>query len=190
MDTLPNWLEPESNTSATTSPKLVEYPRTQGELTYKELTFENFFLASLDRVALGHPLTDIISDDPRDISPVEFMRWVRKDKDRKEQWKESLEIGAEFLVMQTIGIAAGTESPMEDTMRSQMRVNNNWKIAAANSPKRFGKEAGLPTAASGGVGITINIGQVESPYGVVDIVPDSDGSTQSVDGVTDVEVKE
>jgi hypothetical protein len=193
METLPNWLEPAPQQATTDTPtSLVKYPRTQGELTYQELTFENFFLAALDRIALGHPLLDIVSDDPRDIPPVEFMRWMRKDKSRKEQWREAEEIAAEILIMQTVGIAAGTDSPMEDTNRSQLRVGNNWKIAAAYSPKRFGKEVGLSTSGMGSGGIVINIGTVESPYAnSIDVVPaDNDHAGLMSDTVTDVEIKE
>jgi hypothetical protein len=152
-----------------------------------ELTFDNFFEGSIDRIALGHPLKDIIADDPRDIPIVEYLRWVRKDKTRKDRLKEAEEIAAEVLVMQTISIAAGDDS-MEDTNRSTLRVNNNWKIAAAYSPKRFGKEASMATGASGGGGITINIGQVESPY-VVDTGGGDVSPVRMESVVTDVEVK-
>ena len=187
---VPSWLETIQTTSPTPadlprpSLSLVKYPRTAEELTLMEITHENFMIAALDRIALGHPLKDIIEDDPRGISMVEFIRWVRKDKERLAQWREAEEIAAEVLIMQTLGIAEGKDS-MEDTNRSTLRVQNNWRVAAAYSPKRFGKD----TAAVGnnGVGgITINIGQVESPY-----VVDNRGSSGSdlVESVTDVETK-
>lgn len=189
---IPSWLDPIPITSPSpqhsTYPAtpLAKYPRTSEELTLMELTFDNFFEGSIDRIALGHPLRDIIADDPRDISIVEYLRWVRKDKTRKERLKEAEEIAAEVLIMQTIGIAEGADS-MEDTNRSTLRVNNNWKIAAAYSPKRFGKEASMATGNSGGGGIVINIGQVESPYVVDTGGGDTDRLGSSV--VTDVEVK-
>ena len=166
------------------SPTLVKYPRTAEELTLMEITHENFMIAALDRIALGHPLKDIIEDDPRGISMVEFIRWVRKDKDRREQWREAEEIAAEVLIMQTLGIAEGAGS-MEDVNRSSLRVQNNWRVAAAYSPKRFGKDTAVVSNAGVG-GITINIGQVESPY-----VVDNRGSSGSdlVESVTDVETK-
>ena len=102
------------------SATLVKYPRTAEELTLMEITHENFMIAALDRIALGHPLKDIIEDDPRGISMVEFIRWVRKDKERLAQWREAEEIAAEVLIMQTLGIAEGKDS-MEDTNRSTLR---------------------------------------------------------------------
>lgn len=181
MDTLPNWLEPQTQpiptTTSSSSTPLVKYPRTPQELTYQELTFENFFYGAIDRIAMGHSIMDIVEDDPRGIHTVDFMRWMRKDKTRKEMWKEAEEIAAEILVMQTVSIAEGANS-MEDTNRSQLRVNNNWKIAAAYSPKRFGKDTSAVSHAGAG-GITINIGTVDSPY-----------AQPIIDNVSDVEVKE
>ena len=189
---IPSWLESAPITSistpstGTTSTSLAKYPRTSEELTLLELTYENFFEGALDRIALGHPLKDIIEDDPRQISMVDYLRWVRKDKTRKERLKEAEEIAAEVLVMQTIGIAEGKDS-LEDTNRSTLRVQNNWRIAQAYAPKRFGKEAAAANAPAGGGGIIINIGQVESPYAVVDVVPDSVADTSQL--ITDVEPK-
>ena len=193
---VPSWLDYQVTSTQPTSPtlapadpprpslSLVKYPRTAEELTLMEITHENFMIAALDRIALGHPLKDIIEDDPRGISMVEFIRWVRKDKDRREQWREAEEIAAEVLIMQTLGIAEGAGS-MEDVNRSSLRVQNNWRVAAAYSPKRFGKDTGVVSNAGVG-GITINIGQVESPY-----VVDNRGSSGSdlVESVTDVETK-
>ena len=180
---VPSWLDYQ-----TTSPtpadlprpslSLVKYPRTAEELTLMEITHENFMIAALDRIALGHPLKDIIEDDPRGISMVEFIRWVRKDKERLAQWREAEEIAAEVLIMQTLGIAEGKDS-MEDTNRSTLRVQNNWRVAAAYSPKRFGKDTGVVGNAGSG-GVTINIGMVESPY-TVDNKP-----TVALGDVTDV----
>lgn len=190
---VPSWLDYQitQTTSPTQAPApplpgptLVKYPRTAEELTLMEITHENFMIAALDRIALGHPLKDIIEDDPRGISMVEFIRWVRKDKDRLAQWREAEEIAAEVLIMQTLGIAEGAGS-MEDVNRSSLRVQNNWRVAAAYSPKRFGKDTAAVSNAGVG-GITINIGQVESPY-----VVDNRGSSGSdlVESVTDVETK-
>lgn len=193
---VPSWLEiqatslpttsapsvPDPDPAPTPSLPLVKYPRTAEELTLMELTYENFMLGALDRIALGHPLKDIVEDDPRNISMVDFIKWVRKDKARKEQWKEAEEIAAEMLVMQTISIAEGKDS-MEDTNRSALRVQNNWRVAAAYSPKRFGKDT-TAAALSGGVGVTINIGAVESPY----TVENQPSPTPMVE-ISDVEVR-
>jgi hypothetical protein len=149
-----------------------------------ELTYENFFEGAIDRIALGHPLKDIIEDDPRQISIVDYLKWVRKDKERKARLKEAEQIAAEILVMQTVGIAEGINS-MEDVQRSTLRVNNNWRIAQAYNPEKFGKTAGTQTAPTGGGGITINIGQVESPYEKVEEVE----QTHTID-ISDVEVRE
>ena len=180
MDTLPNWLEPESASTASTNP-ITTYPSSRMDISLRDLTYENFFEGALNRIALGHSLVDISQDDPRSIDTVEFMKWMRKDKERKQRFHEAQEIAAELLVAQTISIAAG-ENSLEDTNRSTLRVNTNFKVAAFYAPKRFGAERGLP-AASGGGGITINIGTVDSPYTVDEV-------QQPTVEISDVEVKE
>ena len=176
--TLPSWLD----TSPTTSPTL----STSTALTYRELQFENLFESALDRLSLGHQLIDICDDDPRGIAPAEFLKWIKKDKDRYNRFKESQELAAEFLVYAALKAANGNDS-LNDSNRDKLIVDTSLKIAGAWSPKRYGKEQGILSGNTGGGGITINIGQVESPY-VVDstVSPDSD----SVQLITDVEVKE
>jgi hypothetical protein len=190
MDTLPNWLEPAQSTPVSQDTPTTTYHHTAGGISpYRELQFENLFESALDRLALGHQLIDICDDDPRQLSPAEFMRWIKKDKERYNQFKESQELAAEFLVYAALKAANGNDA-MNDVGRDKLIAETSLKIAGAWSPKRYGREVGLPT--TGGTGaITINIGQVESPYGNhIDIVPDDDGRVGLVSGVTDVEAKE
>ena len=185
---IPSWLEETPITSTHNSEYIpvANYPRTAGEIAHREWTYENFFERALDRFALGHQLSDIVSDDPRNIDQVQFMRWIRKDKSRKERYLEALEISAEILLPTLITTAHGRDS-MNDVKRDSLIVDTTIKYMAMANPKRFGKEASMATGNSGGGGIIINIGQVESPY-VVDH-RDTVGS-DTVDTVTDVEVKE
>jgi len=159
-------------------------------MTLRELTYENFFEASLDRLALGHPLKDIVDDDPRGIDAADFLKWIRKDKERYSRFKESQEVAAEFLVYSAIKAANGTDS-MNDVNRDKLIVDTSLKVAAAWSPKRYGKEVGI-VGNSGNQPITINIGQVESPYAVVDVVGDSGvltGPDMGRVSISDVEIK-
>jgi hypothetical protein len=183
--TLPNWLDSTPITSPTTEPQEQKPSSGTDLMTYREMQFTNLFPTALDRLSLGHQLIDICDDDPRGISPAEFMRWIKRDKTRYEQYKESQEIAAEFLVYSALKAAGGNDS-MNDVNRDKLIAETSLKIAGAWSPKRYGKEVGLPLT-GGNQPITINIGQVESPYAVVDVVTDRDsGGTQLV---TDVEVK-
>lgn len=93
------------------------------------------------------------------------------------QWREAEEIAAEVLIMQTLGIAEGRTRWRTPTDRCG--VQNNWRVAAAYSPKRFGKDT-VAVGNAGGGGVTINIGMVESPY-TVDNKP-----TVALGDVTDV----
>lgn len=188
--TLPTWLEETPTTKKPIAAMVTtRYAKTREELTLMELTYENFFETAIDRIALGHQLPEIIADDPRDISLVDYLKWVRQDKARKKRVKEAEEIAAEILVMQTPRIAEGVDNPMEDIQRSTLRVNNNWRIASALYPEKFGKNAGMtPVNAGTGGGITINIGTVDSPYAtqMVESVPDTPTTHLAI---TDVEMK-
>lgn len=186
--TLPTWLEETPTTKKPIAAMVTtRYAKTREELTLMELTYENFFETAIDRIALGHQLTEIIADDPRDISLVDYMKWVKQDKTRKKRVKEAEEIAAEILVMQTPRIAEGIDNPMEDIQRSTLRVNNNWRIASALYPEKFGKNAGMtPVNAGMGGGITINIGTVESPY-TVDSTPNTPASPTTHLAIEDVE---
>lgn len=172
---VPSWLEPSPTVEQSPTP-LAKYPRTAQEMTLRELTYENFFEASLDRLALGHPLKDIVDDDPRQISAADFLKWIKKDKTRHERFKESQELAAEFLVYGALKASQGSDS-LNDVNRDKLIVDTSLKVAAAWSPKRYGKDVGIPTG--GGGAITINIGTVESPFTAAEVVED----------VTDVESK-
>lgn len=161
METLvPSWLAPAHTEQ---SPNPTQYPRTGKEIVLRELVYENFFERALDRIALGHPLTDIADDDPRSIDPAQFLKWVRADKQRKSRFHEAQELSAEFLISAGLKAAAGHDS-MNDVARDSLIVNANFKAAAMYSPKRFGKEAGMVAGGGTGGPIVINIGQVQSPY--------------------------
>lgn len=175
---VPNWLSP---TTTEQSPLLVKYPRTGQELALRELVYENFFERALDRIALGHPLADIAEDDPRDIDPAQFVKWMRQDKTRKQRFHEAQEIAAEFLISAGLKAAAGNDS-MNDVARDSLIVSANFKAAAMYAPKRFGKEAGVVSNGGGGP-VVINIGTVESPYTI-----NTEQSTPTID-ISDVEMK-
>jgi hypothetical protein len=175
---LPSWLDNDPITSEPAPPQSVSpsahsvaapvYPATRTDLALLELTYENFFEHALDRLALGHDLIDIADDDPRGISPTQFMRWVKKDKDRKARYYEAQEDAAEFLIPEALRAARGTDS-INDANRDKLHADTCLKVAAMWSPKRFGKDSGVVMPMGGG-GITINLGTVESPYKKVDVV--------------------
>lgn len=196
---LPSWLELIQTTSVTspnhgtTSPPApaTASPNPAGTSTslspYKELQFENLFEGALDRLSMGHQLTDICDDDPRGLNPVEFLKWIKKDKTRYDRFKESQELAAEFLIYGAIKAANGNDS-MNDVNRDKLIVDTSLRIAAAWSPRKYGKDQGLSTGNTGGGGITINIGTVDSPYTKQTVEMVETVSTPVVE-ISDVEVK-
>lgn len=194
---IPSWLDSDPITSTqqpepphlpnptgtTTATAITKYPRTAQELSLLELTYENLFESAIDRLALGHPLLDIVHDDPRDVDAAQFLKWIKKDKVRKERYYEAQELAAEFLVYAAIKASTGEHS-MNDVKRDGLIVDTSLKVAGMWAPKRYGKEAAGPVSAGGGGGIVINIGEVVSPY-AKDVTPE----VPMVE-ITDVEVKE
>ena len=156
----PDWLTP---TVVDEQSPIIDYRSTIRDIALNDTIYESLFERTLERMSLGHPIKDVVDDDPREIDLARFTRWMMKDKERKTRMHEAQEIGAEILMGQVIPIADGTDNPMEDVKRSELRVGARFKIAASWSPKRYGKDSGMITSGGGGP-ITINIGQVESPY--------------------------
>ena len=186
---LPSWLDPVPITSTEPAPPVPPVPTTKtssGITPYRELQFENLFETALDRLSLGHQLIDICDDDPRQLPAAEFMRWIKKDKERYARYKESQEIAAEFLVYSALKAANGNDS-MNDVNRDKLIAETSLKIAGAWSPKRYGKEQGMLTPNTGSGGIVINIGQVESPYALDAAGGDTDRTNSGL--ITDVEAK-
>jgi len=160
--------------------------RSGKELTYEELQFENFFESAVDRLALGHPLKDIVNDDPRSISYSRLTTWIHKDPARQQRYYEARSIGAEVVADEMLAISDGTDNPMEDVNRSKLRLDTRRWLLGVWNRKRFGGEGQVHTG-GGNQPIVINIGQVESPYVVDAGTGDSDRNTAGL--ITDVEPK-
>lgn len=190
---LPSWLEltqttsasPESPTVTTATPPAPAEKPSGKELTYEELQFENFLEGAMERLVQGHPLKDIVNDDPRNLSYGKLLYWIHKDPKRQQRYYEARTIGAEAVADEMIGISDGTDNPLEDVTRSKQRLDTRWRLLGVWNRKRFGGD----TTVGGGGGnqpITINIGEVVSPYAkqAVEMV-----ETPVVE-INDVEVKE
>lgn len=125
-------------------------------------TYENLFESVIDRVMNGEPLAQILREDPRQISISEYRRWVNGSKERKERYAEAKRLGAEAVEDELIAIADGDG----DVNRDQLRINTRKFLLGVWDKSRYTKDGGGVSTGSGGV--VINIGQVESPYKVIE----------------------
>jgi len=146
-----------------------QYTSTVRDIALRDAIYEPLFERILENIANGISLETTIQDDPRNLSLADFKLWMASStstttpRDRRRMLREAKAEGADTLLDEVLPIADGTDNPMEDVERSKLRIKARFDLAAAWAPNRYGKS--ITGASSGGGGpITINIGQVESPY--------------------------
>jgi hypothetical protein len=122
--TLPDWLKPEP------------YPTTRTKLELVEMTYENLFESSIDAIQGGHSLAHIIENDPRNIEFGRFLRWINKNKARRQRLKEAREIAADILVSQTISIADNADPVTANV--AKLQIDSRWKTAGKWNPNQYG----------------------------------------------------
>lgn len=176
MEQSPN-IEHDADMELTPEITLVKSPeRRLAELQLAETVFDIIYDDALDRLMLGHPVEDIIGDHSHErpetrLSVPHFLRWIRKDSKRKQQFDEAMEMGGHIRFNEMIRIADGVDNPMEDVQRSTLRVNTRKIGLKAYSPKQFGEDPSSSSAPTGG--ITVNITQVENPYAQPPLITDN-----------------
>lgn len=197
METLPNWLEQSPTVDVTHNDvemgwALVKSPQQKlAELQLSETVFDLVYEDALDRLMMGHPVEDIVGDHSRNrpdikLSVPHFLRWIKKDKNRKQQFDDAMEMGGHIRFNEMIRISDGVDNPMEDVARSTLRVNTRKLGLKAYSPKLFGEDS-TPSGGSTG-GITVNITGVVSPYStpVISDISGTSGTSGISDNVVDV----
>lgn len=148
------------------------------QLERQNQIFESIWDSLLDRTSLGHKLKDIASDDPRGIDLPKLTRWISKDPTRNKEYNAAKRMGTHLVLEEMIDISDGKDS-MEDVARSTLRVNTRRLYLKAYNKDVFGDQPAQSENSLAG-GITINIGQVESPYTV---------DNKPMVEITDVETK-
>lgn len=158
MDTtteIPAWLLPIDE-------GLPRYPSTKLEREIEQLVFEALFERVLDQLVEGKAVKNFVESDPRQVSFGRFMRWVRKDPNRKSRYDEAQLIGTEVLAEEMKEIADGTDSP-EDVNRSKLRVDTRWRLMQANNREKYGAEKTTVSSPFAN-GVTIVIGDVKPAH--------------------------
>ena len=167
--TVPNWLLGDSTLTAhqtdmLTLEQTLEWTAKEKARVIAEqlqLTYEIFFENSLELIAGGRNLADLIQESPHDIIPGRYRTWLHKDKKRVERLREAQAIGAEAIEDEIMRIIDATDS-LEDVQRSKLKLEGRKFLLQTYSRDRYANEKQPATGMSGG--ITINIGAVDSPY--------------------------
>jgi hypothetical protein len=152
MDTqMPGWLAPSQEIQRTQLETTSDFPVIteeqqaiieQGRLdriARQEKQYPMILDAVLDHVASGEPVKTWFQRDPRDLDHSRFLRWVRSDSERFQQYREAQAAGAEVIFDQMLVISDASDS-LEDVARSTLRLNTRWKALAVLDRDRFGEK--------------------------------------------------
>lgn len=166
-ESLPNWLSvPDTNSS-----KPSKVARELLLLQYENM-FENF----IEQVYRGRSLKSLVEDDPRLVSYEDFLRWIKRDPQKHERFKEAQEMRTEFIAGEIIEIADGAESvdpSAPDTVnRDKLRIDTRKWLMSAHNRKRYGETKQIELG--GTVSITEALAQAQARVieaEVIDVTP-------------------
>jgi hypothetical protein len=131
---LPSWL-------SVPDPKPPRMSKEAKALLHVE--YEQIFERVIEDVYRGRSLQSLIQDDFRLISYEDFLRWVRRDPERHERFKEAQEMRTEFLAGEILEIADGVEAvdpTSNDTVnRDKLRIDTRKWLMSAHNKKRYGE---------------------------------------------------
>ena len=112
-----------------------EAKRAQRQL--EEQMFETLLDEALEITAAGKSLVVPFAQDPRRPNLGRFIAWVMRDENRKAQYYEAQQFGAEVVAQEVIEISDADDT-VEDVARSTLRINaRKWTVGVWNR-QRFG----------------------------------------------------
>jgi len=162
---LPSWLsEP--------MPLVPKPSKSAKELLH--LQYENMFESFIEQIYRGKSLKSLVEDDPRCISYEDFLRWIKRDPQRNERFKESQEMRTEFLASEILDIADGVEAidpAASDTVnRDRLRIDTRKWLMSAHNKKRYG--ASTQIEMTGGLSVLGPLAAAKARAGLIDDVID------------------
>jgi hypothetical protein len=139
--------------------------------------FEVMFERLLEALAEGTSLVDYVEEyysadiantTGTPITPGQYRKWIHADKERTKRFEDAMELFALALADQNVRISDGKNPDgtmsMNDTARSTLQVKTRKDYMVAFNKKRFGADQPFIPSGFGAGGITINLGNVKSPY--------------------------
>lgn len=164
---LPNWL-------SCPDPKLPR-PTPQAKALL-HLEYEQIFERVVEDIYRGRSLQSLIEDDHRVISYEDFLRWIKRDPQRAERFKEAQEMRTEFMAGEILEIADGVEAvdaAAPDTVnRDKLRIDTRKWLMGAHNKKRYGESKQIEM--TGTVSITEALAQAQARVieaEVLDVTP-------------------
>lgn len=126
---LPSWLScPDPK-----PPKLLEESRALLHTQYEQM-----FERVIEHIYRGRSLQSLLQEDYRVMSYEDFLRWIKRDAQRYERFKEAQESRTEFIAGEILDIADAEDS-IEDVQRSKLKIDTRKWIMGAWNKKRYGE---------------------------------------------------
>jgi hypothetical protein len=151
----PSQLLPTQSPISPVSP--VEHRRVTKELL--DATFSAMFERVLSEMTQGRTLKSIVSEDLRSIEYDAFWRWIKRDPQRYERYKEAKELRTEWWAGRIIEIAEA-EDAAEDVQRSKLKIDTYKWLMGADNRKQYGDIKQVEIAQS--ISITAALEQARS----------------------------
>jgi len=167
---IPNWLSCPTPSPAPT-PANSKAAKELLHLQYQNM-FENF----IEQVYRGRSLKSLVEDDHRLVSYEDFLRWIKRDPQRYERFKEAQEMRTEFLAGEILDISDGIDSldaSAPDTInRDKLRIDTRKWLMSAHNKKRYGETKSIELG--GTISITEALAQAQARViesEVIDVTP-------------------
>jgi len=164
---LPNWL-------SCPDPKPPRPTKSAKELLHLE--YEQIFERVVEDIYRGRSLQSLIEDDHRVVSYEDFLRWIKRDPQRHERFKEAQEMRTEFIAGEILEIADGVgaiDPQSNDTVnRDKLRIDTRKWIMSAHNKKRYGETKQIELG--GTISITEALAQAQARVieaEIVDVTP-------------------
>jgi hypothetical protein len=100
--------------------------------------FEAMFERVLGEMVKGRTLKDVLNHDQRTIEYEAFFRWIKRDPQRHERYKEAKELRTEWWAGRIIEIAEADDT-VEDVARSKLKIDTYKWLMGADNRKQYGE---------------------------------------------------
>lgn len=145
---LPDWMDGD-DTSPKERSKHVPIPISQMSDQERQLELQTFgiaFESSLEQIASGTTIEQFCQKytDPlgRSLSHGRFRAWIYRDEKRRNAFYAAKALAAEAIEDELLrisdGMLADGSASMDDTARSQLRIQTRWKLLQVYNRKRYG----------------------------------------------------
>lgn len=119
-------------------------PRPKGDAKIVlHLEYEQLFERIIEQLCRGRTLQSLVDEDPRDISYEDFLRWIKRDAQRNERYKEAQESRTEFMAGEILQIADGVDAidpqASDSVSRDKLRIETRKFLMSAWNKKRYGE---------------------------------------------------